>query len=40
VVVTHEHDVADFAGRIITFRDGQVMEDKTNVANDAAAMLT
>jgi putative ABC transport system ATP-binding protein len=40
VVVTHEHDVAHFAGRIITFRDGNVIEDKPNVANDAAALLT
>ena len=39
VVVTHENDVAHFAGRIITFRDGQVIEDKPNVANDAAARL-
>jgi putative ABC transport system ATP-binding protein len=39
VVVTHEHDVAHFAGRIITFRDGNVIEDKPNVANDAAALL-
>ena len=39
VVVTHENDVAHFAGRIITFRDGQVIEDKPNAANDAAAQL-
>ncbi len=39
VVVTHEHDVAHFAGRIIGFRDGKVIEDKPNVANDAAALL-
>jgi putative ABC transport system ATP-binding protein len=39
IVVTHEHDVADFAGRIISFRDGKVIEDKPNVANDAAALL-
>jgi ABC-type lipoprotein export system ATPase subunit len=37
--VTHEHDVADFAGRIISFRDGKVIEDKANAANDAAALL-
>ena len=40
VLVTHEHDVAHFAGRIISFRDGKVIEDKPNVANDAAALLT
>jgi len=39
VLVTHEHDVAAFAGRIITFRDGQVTEDKTNAANNAATQL-
>jgi putative ABC transport system ATP-binding protein len=39
VLVTHEHDVANFAGRIISFRDGKVMEDKPNVANDAVALL-
>jgi putative ABC transport system ATP-binding protein len=39
VVVTHENDVAHFAGRIISFRDGAVVEDQGNVANDAAALL-
>jgi putative ABC transport system ATP-binding protein len=39
VLVTHEHDVAHFAGRIISFRDGKVIEDKANAANDAAALL-
>jgi putative ABC transport system ATP-binding protein len=39
VVVTHEHDVADFAKRIILFRDGQVVEDKSNAPNDASAVL-
>lgn len=39
VVVTHENDVAHFAKRIISFRDGKVVEDKANVANDAAALL-
>jgi putative ABC transport system ATP-binding protein len=27
VLVTHEHDVANFAGRIISFRDGRVIQD-------------
>jgi putative ABC transport system ATP-binding protein len=40
VVVTHEHDVASFAGRIINFRDGRVIQDHANQAADAAAMLT
>ena len=39
VLVTHEHDVAAFARRVIHFRDGQVTEDKANVALDAAAAL-
>ncbi len=39
VLVTHEHDIADFAGRIISFRDGKVVEDRANVPKDAAAAL-
>jgi putative ABC transport system ATP-binding protein len=39
VVVTHEREIADFAGRIIGFRDGHVVEDRTNVPKDAAAAL-
>jgi len=39
VVVTHEHDIAAFARRIIHFRDGHVIEDKTNAPLDAAAAL-
>ncbi len=39
VLVTHENDVAHFAKRIISFRDGKVVEDKANVASDAAALL-
>ena len=30
VVVTHEHDIAAHARRIITFRDGKIAEDITN----------
>jgi len=30
VLVTHEHDVAAFASRIVTFRDGRVMTDIAN----------
>jgi len=40
VVVTHEHDIAAFASRIITFRDGHVLEDRANAARDAAQLLT
>jgi putative ABC transport system ATP-binding protein len=32
VLVTHEPDVARFAGRRITFRDGRVVEDERNRA--------
>jgi putative ABC transport system ATP-binding protein len=39
VLVTHEHDVAATASRIVTFRDGQVVEDRVNAAVDAAARL-
>ncbi|MBK7815601.1 MAG: ABC transporter ATP-binding protein [Rhodocyclaceae bacterium] len=39
VLVTHEHDVAEFAKRIILFRDGHVVEDKPNAPRDAAAVL-
>ena len=28
VLVTHEHDIADFASRLITFRDGHVVDDR------------
>jgi putative ABC transport system ATP-binding protein len=30
VLVTHEHDIAQHARRIITFRDGKIAEDVTN----------
>ena len=30
VLVTHEHDIAAFASRIVTFRDGLVVEDRPN----------
>lgn len=39
VVVTHEHDVANFAQRIVQFRDGKVVEDHTNQAIDARSLL-
>ncbi len=39
VVVTHEADVAAFASRIISFRDGRVVSDATHSPNDAAAAL-
>jgi len=39
VLVTHEHDVAEFAKRVILFRDGHVVEDRPNAPRDAAAQL-
>jgi putative ABC transport system ATP-binding protein len=39
LVVTHEPDVADFATRVIRFRDGKVLSDITQTPRDAAAAL-
>ena len=39
VMVTHEADIAAFAARIITFRDGSVISDITTKPDDAAAKL-
>ena len=39
VIVTHEHDVAAFASRIIAFRDGLVISDRPNRPQDAQAEL-
>ncbi|HJV51695.1 MAG TPA: ABC transporter ATP-binding protein [Noviherbaspirillum sp.] len=39
VIVTHEPDVAVFASRIITFRDGAVIRDEANQPQDAQAQL-
>ena len=40
VLVTHEHDIAAFASRVISFRDGHVVEDqKVAQPVDAQAML-
>lgn len=38
VLVTHEPDVASFAGRQIHFRDGQVVGDRPNTPADAATL--
>ena len=37
IVVTHEHDVAEYAQRRIVFRDGKVVEDAEDVARRRAA---
>ena len=39
VLVTHEHDIAAFASRLLAFRDGRVVSDTPNVPQDAAAAL-
>jgi putative ABC transport system ATP-binding protein len=39
VLVTHEADVAAFAGRIVAFRDGRVVRDTPNEPHDAASVL-
>jgi putative ABC transport system ATP-binding protein len=39
VVVTHEHDIAAYAGRLIGFRDGRVLSDETHPPRAAAADL-
>jgi putative ABC transport system ATP-binding protein len=36
VLVTHEPDIARFAGRILGFRDGRVVQDERNAALEAA----
>ena len=40
VLVTHEPDVASYASRVLTFRDGRVLRDEsvTSPANAAAAL--
>jgi len=39
VLVTHEHEVATFASRLLTFRDGKLVSDRRNPPADAAAAL-
>jgi putative ABC transport system ATP-binding protein len=37
IVITHEHDIAEYAKRIVTFRDGRVVEDRQNEQRRAEA---
>ena len=39
VLVTHEHDIADFASRVVSFRDGHVVDDRRVTPVDAHAKL-
>jgi putative ABC transport system ATP-binding protein len=39
VLVTHEHDIADFASRLITFRDGRVVDDRRVQPVDAETKM-
>ena len=39
VIVTHEHDIAAFASRVITFRDGRVLSDRARQPENAARQL-
>ena len=40
VLVTHEPDIATYAGRVLTFRDGRLMSDEPRPEpSDAAAAL-
>jgi putative ABC transport system ATP-binding protein len=39
VLVTHEHDIADFASRLITFRDGHVTDDRAVQPVDAQSKM-
>jgi putative ABC transport system ATP-binding protein len=39
VLVTHEHDIAAYADRIIHFRDGRVVDDQANARRSASADL-
>jgi putative ABC transport system ATP-binding protein len=39
VIVTHEPDIAAYAGRLIRFLDGQVLSDRRQTPVDAAARL-
>jgi putative ABC transport system ATP-binding protein len=39
VMVTHEPDIAAYAGRVIVVRDGRILSDEKQVPHDAAADL-
>jgi putative ABC transport system ATP-binding protein len=39
VIVTHESEIAAFAGRVVRFRDGKVVDDRRQAPHDAARQL-
>ncbi len=39
VLVTHEHEIAAFASRLVAFRDGHIVSDSRNASLDADAAL-
>ena len=39
VLVTHEHDIAEFATRVIGFRDGHVVDDRANASPASAQSM-
>jgi putative ABC transport system ATP-binding protein len=39
VLVTHEHDIAQFAKRVLVFRDGTIRKDETIVNRPRAAQV-
>jgi putative ABC transport system ATP-binding protein len=39
LLVTHEPEMARFAGRLLRFRDGRLVDDRAQAPDDAAAML-
>jgi len=39
VLVTHEPDIAEFASRVVTVRDGLILSDERHAAKDARRAL-
>jgi putative ABC transport system ATP-binding protein len=40
VLVTHEHDIAEYAGRVLSFRDGRMIREEKGVGRRANAPAT
>jgi putative ABC transport system ATP-binding protein len=39
LLITHEHDISDYAGRVITLRDGRIVSDDPQTPKSAARAL-